>query len=81
MLERKKRRYRVGTVIRDKNTKTKYVLIERSYRHLLYGRVIRVKSKIVVHDEKNVSHVGDVVKVIECRPFSKTKRWALVKVL
>ncbi|MDR1784664.1 MAG: 30S ribosomal protein S17 [Endomicrobium sp.] len=81
MPERKKRKYRTGIVVNDKNEKTRQVFIERTYRHSLYGRVIRSKSKIAVHDEKNVSCVGDVVGIMESRPLSKTKRWVLVKVL
>ncbi|GMO67408.1 MAG: 30S ribosomal protein S17 [Endomicrobiia bacterium] len=79
--ERKKRKHRIGVVVNDKSEKTRQISIERTYRHSLYGRVIRSKSKIVVHDEKNVSRVGDTVEIMESRPLSKTKRWVLIKVL
>ncbi|MDR2665846.1 MAG: 30S ribosomal protein S17 [Endomicrobium sp.] len=79
--ERKKRKHRIGIVVNDKNEKTRQVSIERTYRHSFYGRVIRSKSKIVVHDERNMSRIGDAVEIMESRPLSKTKRWVLIKVL
>jgi small subunit ribosomal protein S17 len=81
MAERGKRKYRTGVVISDKSSKTRLVSVERSYRHALYDRVIRSKSKFAVHDEKNESRMGDTVKIMECRPLSKTKRWLMVEVI
>jgi small subunit ribosomal protein S17 len=81
MLERAKRKCRTGVVVSDRSDKTRLISIERTYRHSLYGRVLRSKNKFVVHDEKNVSQVGDKVKIMESRPLSKTKRWVLVEVL
>ncbi|MDR1511306.1 MAG: 30S ribosomal protein S17 [Endomicrobium sp.] len=81
MSERNKRKRRIGVVVNDKNEKTRKVSVKRTYRHPLYGRVIRSKSKIAVHDEKNMSRVGDMVEIIESRPLSKTKRWVLIKIL
>ncbi|MDR3307004.1 MAG: 30S ribosomal protein S17 [Endomicrobium sp.] len=80
MSERGKRKRRVGIVVSDKNDKTRLVSIERTYRHSLYGRVLRSKNKFAVHDEKNESRLGDKVEIMESRPMSKTKRWVLVKV-
>jgi small subunit ribosomal protein S17 len=81
MLERSKRKYRTGIVVSAKNNKTRLVSIERIYRHSLYERIIRSKRKFAVHDEKNVSKLGDTVTIMESRPFSKTKRWVLLKVV
>jgi small subunit ribosomal protein S17 len=78
MPERGKRRCRIGVVISDKSDKTRQVSIERTYRHPLYGRVLRSKTKVAVHDGKNISRVGDRVKIMESRPLSRTKRWVLV---
>jgi small subunit ribosomal protein S17 len=81
MLERGKRKRRTGVVVSDKSDKTRLVSVERTYRHSLYGRVLRSKSKFVAHDEKNISHLGDTVTIMESRPLSKTKRWVLVEVV
>lgn len=81
MAERGKRKYRTGVVVSDKSSKTRLVAVERTYRHSLYDRVIRSKSKFAVHDEKNESRMGDTVKIMECRPLSKTKRWVMVEVI
>jgi small subunit ribosomal protein S17 len=81
MPERGKRKFRTGVVIGDKSNKTRQVSIERTYRHSLYGRVLRSKSKFIVHDKENISHVGDTVRVMESRPLSKTKRWVLVEII
>ncbi|MCA6085708.1 30S ribosomal protein S17 [Candidatus Endomicrobiellum agilis] len=81
MSERGKRKFRTGVVVSDKNSKTRRVSVERTYRHSLYDRVLRSKSKFVVHDEKNISHTGDKVRIMESRPLSKTKRWVLVEVI
>lgn len=81
MTERGKRKYRTGIVISDKSDKTRLVAVERTYRHSLFDRVIRSKSKFAVHDEQNASKLGDTVKIMECRPYSKTKRWIMVEVI
>jgi len=81
MTERGKRKYRTGVVVSDKSSKTRLVSVERSYRHALYGRVIRSKSKFAAHDEKNESRMGDTVKIMECRPLSKTKRWVITEII
>ncbi|GHT43004.1 30S ribosomal protein S17 [Endomicrobiia bacterium] len=80
MPERGKRKCRTGIVVSDKADKTRLVSVGRTYRHSLYGRVFRSKSKFAVHDEKNISHLGDTVTIMESRPFSRTKRWVLVEV-
>lgn len=79
--ERGKRKCRTGIVVSDKSDKTRMVSIERTYRHSLYDRVLRRKVKFAVHDEKNLSHIGDTVTIMESRPMSKTKRWVLMEVV
>ncbi|MDR3281877.1 MAG: 30S ribosomal protein S17 [Endomicrobium sp.] len=81
MLKRKKRKCRVGIVLRDKSDKTRHVSVERTHRHSFYGRVLRTKKKFLVHDEKNISRIGDVVEIMESRSFSKTKKWVLVRII
>lgn len=80
-IERNKRKVRSGRVTSDARDKTVTVKIERLVRHPLYGRVIKKRSKLMAHDEKNEAHVGDLVEVMETRPLSKTKRWRLKKIL
>jgi small subunit ribosomal protein S17 len=75
------RKRRVGTVVSDRMDKTIVVSIERASRHRLYRKVIRRTKKYHVHDAENVATVGDLVRIEECRPVSKTKSWQLVEVL
>jgi small subunit ribosomal protein S17 len=55
--------------------------VERLKRHPLYGKVVRLHKKYKAHDEQNSAKIGDMVKIIESRPVSKEKRWALVEIL
>ena len=71
----------VGVVKTDKMAKTRRVEVPRLYRHPKYGKTLRAKTVCYVHDEKNESHVGDVVEIIESRPKSRLKRWDLVKIV
>lgn len=71
----------VGRVVSDKMDKTRTVVVERRVRHPLYGKYIRRSTKLRVHDEENVSKEGDRVRVRECRPMSKQKRFALIEVV
>ena len=75
------RKQRVGTVVSDRGEKTIVVSIERASRHRLYRKVIRRTKKYHVHDAENVATLGDLVRIEECRPVSKTKSWQLVEVL
>ena len=68
-------------VVSNKMDKSITVLIERKVRHPLYGKQIRRSTKIKAHDENNVCKEGDVVRIIETRPISKTKSWKLVDVV
>lgn len=71
----------VGRVTSDMRDKTRTVVIEWARRHPMYGKVMRKTTKYHIHDPENTSHVGDLVEIKEVRPVSKTKTWALVKVL
>src|SRR5205807_7019795 len=76
-----KRRERTGVVVSDMAEKTITVRIDVARRHRRYEKIVRSTSTLHAHDEKNEAHEGDVVRVIESRPLSRTKRWALVDVL
>ena len=67
-----------GKVIKDKNNKTIVVLVKRKYSHPFFGKVITSSKKYHVHDEKNKFKIGDDVKIIESKPYSKKKKWEVV---
>jgi small subunit ribosomal protein S17 len=75
------RKARVGRVVSDKGDKTIIVAIESASPHRLYHKVIRRTKRYPVHDPQNQATLGDTVRIEECRPISKTKRWQLVEVL
>jgi small subunit ribosomal protein S17 len=75
------RRVRQGIVVSDKAEKTITVRIDVARRHRRYEKIVRSSSTVHAHDENNDAHEGDTVRVIESRPLSRTKRWALVDVL
>ncbi len=75
------RRLRQGIVVSDKAEKTITVRIDVARRHRRYEKIVRSSSTVHVHDENNDANEGDVVRVIESRPLSRTKRWALVDVV
>src|SRR6059058_6453700 len=79
--QRGKRRHEVGVVTSDKMSKTRRVEIPRLVKHPRYGKYIRRRTICHVHDEKNESHQGDTVEIMESRPMSKTKHWRLVRVV
>ncbi|WP_299193230.1 30S ribosomal protein S17 [uncultured Erythrobacter sp.] len=71
------KRILIGTVTSDKTDKTVTVLVERKVKHPLYGKIIRRSKKYHAHDEKNEFTLGDVVRIEETKPISKTKTWAV----
>ena len=75
------RRQAEGRVLKSNNIKTRVIAIEQRIPHPLYGRGIRRTAKFVAHDEREESQVGDLVRIEECRPLSKTKRWRLIEIL
>jgi small subunit ribosomal protein S17 len=78
-ISRKKRL--VGSVISDKMEKTVVVRVERLVRHPRYGKVLRRVKKYKAHDEENACRVGDVVRIVESRPLSREKRWAVEEIV
>ena len=80
-MERNYRKTRIGKVISDKMDKTIVVAIEYNVKHKLYSKIVKRTYKLKAHDENQVAHVGDRVKVMETRPISKDKRWRLVEVV
>jgi small subunit ribosomal protein S17 len=72
---------RVGEVISNKMTKTIVVRVERRFPHPEFKKVVTQYNKFYAHDEKAEAKVGDRVRIQECRPLSKTKRWRLVEVV
>ena len=70
-----------GVVVSDKADKTIVVMVETLIKHPLYKKYIRRRKKFMAHDPENSCGIGDKVQIIESRPLSRRKRWALVKVL
>lgn len=77
----KMRKTRTGVVSSNSMDKSITVVIERKLRHPIYGKFVKKSKKLMAHDESNDCNVGDTVKITECRPLSKRKRWKLVEVL
>ena len=75
-----RRRTLVGEVISDKMDKTRVVQVRSAFRHPKYHKIVRTARKYKVHDEKNASKQGDRVSIVETRPLSKDKRWALLRI-
>ena len=75
------RKTRIGQVVSDKMDKTIVVAVADSVQHPLYKKTMKRTYKLKAHDENNGCGVGDTVKVMECRPLSKDKRWRLVEVI
>lgn len=78
---RRHRKERVGEVVSDKMTKTIVVRIERRFRHLQFKKVVTSYKKLYAHDAREQASVGDIVRIQETRPLSKTKCWRLVEIL
>ena len=70
-----------GRVVSNKMQKTVTVLLERQVQHPLYGKIVRRSTKVHAHDENNECKEGDVVRIAEGRPMSKTKNWRVVKIV
>ncbi|MCD6400211.1 30S ribosomal protein S17 [candidate division WOR-3 bacterium] len=72
---------KIGKVVSDKPDKTILVEVERIVKHPFYKKYIKTRKKFMVHDDKNQAKLGDIVEIVEVRPFSKNKRWRLVKII
>jgi small subunit ribosomal protein S17 len=76
-----RRRIKQGRVVSDKMNKTIVVVSEMRVAHPVYGKVVRKSSRFKAHDETNEAKMGDVVRIQECRPLSKDKRWRLLEIV
>jgi small subunit ribosomal protein S17 len=76
-----KRKVRTGLVVSDKMDKSIVVAVERRVQHKLYKKFLRRTRKFMVHDEEGRAKMGDVVKIMECRPLSRHKHWRLVDIV
>ena len=81
MSERKLRKTKTGVVSSNKMNKTITVAVERKVKHPIYGKFVKKTTKFHAHDENSEAVPGDVVKIMETRPLSKTKRWRLVEIV
>ena len=81
MLERNLRKTKLGIVTSNKMEKTITVAVERKVKHPIYGKFVNKTTKFVAHDEKNECSEGDVVRIMETRPLSKSKCWRLVEIV
>ncbi len=79
--ERKRRKVRTGVVVGDRTDKTVTVLVERRFAHPLYGKQLSRTRKYHAHDEVNEYRTGDMVRIMETRPLSKTKHWRVVELV
>ena len=80
-MERGNRKIRVGVVVSDKMENTAVIAVERLVKHPVYKKFIKRTSKFKAHDAQNECQIGDLVKIMETRPLSKTKRWRVIEVL
>jgi small subunit ribosomal protein S17 len=76
-----RRKQREGVVVSDKMQKTVVVVVERLVRHTRYRKYLKQRARYKAHDEKNQCRVGDRVRIIETRPLSRDKRWAVLAIL
>jgi len=79
--ERHNRSMKQGRVVSDKMDKTIVVVSETRVPHPVYGKIVRKSVKFKAHDETNDAKTGDTVRIMECRPLSKDKRWRLVEIV
>src|SRR6478672_11139045 len=78
---RTRRKTEIGVVTGDKMDKTRRVEIQRLVPHPKYGKFLRRRTVCHAHDERNESHVGDIVEIMETRPLSKLKRWRIIQIV
>jgi small subunit ribosomal protein S17 len=78
---RAERKVRTGVVVSDAMDKTVLVRVEGPRRHPLYRKTLRHSTRLAAHDETNDARVGDLVRVMETRPLSKTKRWRVLEIV
>jgi small subunit ribosomal protein S17 len=81
MEARNLRKERIGRVVSNKMDKSITVLVESRQKHPIYGKFLTKSTKFTAHDENNESGPGDLVRIMETRPLSKTKNWRLVEII
>ncbi len=81
MERRRQRKTKQGRVVSDKMDKTIVVLSETRVPHPVYGKIMRQSTKFKAHDEENSAKTGDTVRIVECRPRSREKRWRLAEII
>jgi small subunit ribosomal protein S17 len=81
LMETRQAKTLTGVVTSNSGSKSVRVTINYRVRHPKYGKYVRQRTKLGVHDERNECSVGDLVEIAECRPYSKTKSWRLVRVI
>ncbi|VFP78314.1 30S ribosomal protein S17 [Buchnera aphidicola (Cinara cuneomaculata)] len=77
----KKKNILQGYVTSNKMQKSTIVTIDRRVKHVIYGKFVNKRTKLCVHDEKDICKIGDLVEICECRPISKTKSWTVLRVI
>jgi len=80
-MQQRKQKTLTGVVVSNSGNKSIKVAIDFRVRHPKYGKYVKRRTKLSVHDEHNMSGINDIVEVVECRPYSKTKSWRLVSVI
>ncbi len=80
-MERNLRKERIGTVVSNKMQKSIVVAVKRKVKHPMYGKFVNKTTKFHCEDSENSCNIGDVVKIMETRPLSKTKRWRLTEII
>jgi small subunit ribosomal protein S17 len=81
METRNLRKERVGVVLSNKMEKSIVIAVKRKVKHPIYGKFVNKTTKLMAHDEKNECNIGDLVKIMETRPLSKSKCWRLVEII
>ena len=81
METRNLRKERTGVVVSNKMGKSIVIAVKRKVKHSIYGKFVNKTSKLMAHDDKNECNIGDVVRVMETRPLSKSKCWRLVEII
>ena len=79
--ERNRRRLKQGRVASNKMDKTIVVVTETRVPHPVYKKIVRKSARFLAHDERNEAGVGDMVRIMECRPLSRDKRWRLLEIV
>jgi small subunit ribosomal protein S17 len=80
-VKRNLRKERIGIVMSNKMQKSIVVGVQRKVKHPIYGKFVKTTSKFMAHDEKNEARIGDMVKIMETRPLSKSKCWRLIEII